>query len=100
MIYVPGADAGTLHVIINGLHPYYQSLATNDAMEECIHQYLYDAIAEYKAGKLVSRVNPDSIRRLKDSLLQAHVARKDNSDSETVQKAEADLFAGQDGTSA
>lgn len=69
-------------------------------MEECIHQYLYDAIAEYKAGKLVSRVSPDSIRRLKDSLLQAHVARKDNSDSETVQKAEADLFAGQDGTSA
>ena len=97
VIYVPGADAGTLHVIINGLHPYYQSLATNDAMEECIHQYLYDAIAEYKVGKLISRVNPDSIRRLKDNLLQAHVARKDNSDSETVQKAEADLFGGQDG---
>lgn len=96
VIYAPGAEAGTLHVIINGLHPYYLSLETNDEMQECIHQYLYDAIAEYKAGKLMSRVNPDSIRRLKDSLLLAHVARKDNSDSETVQKAEADLFAGND----
>jgi hypothetical protein len=96
VIYVPGAEAGTLHVIINGLHPYYQSLGSIDAMEECIHQYLYDAIAEYKVGKLVSRVNPDSIRRLKDSLLHAHVARKDNSDSDTVQKAEADLFGDQD----
>jgi Histidine kinase-, DNA gyrase B-, and HSP90-like ATPase len=94
VVYSPGAEAGTLHVIINGLHPYYQSLSTNDAMEECIHQYLYDAIAEYKAGKLVSRVNPDSIRRLKDSLLLAHVTRKDNADSETVQKAEKDLYAG------
>lgn len=93
----PGAEVGTLHVIINGLHPYYQSLQTNDAMEECIHQYLYDAIAEYKAGKLVSRVNPESVRRLKDTLLLAHVARKDNADSETVLQAESDLLNGDAG---
>ena len=96
--YVPGAEVGTLHVIINGLHLYYQSLGTNDAMEECIHQYLYDAIAEYKAGKL-HRLNPDSIRRVKDTLLQAHVARRNNFDSDAVQKAEVDLYGRQEGAS-
>lgn len=93
VIYAPGVEAGTLHVIINGLHPYYTSLQGSDAMEECIHQFLYDAIAEYQAGRLIGKVNPDSVRRLKDNLLLAHVARKDNVDSDTVHQAESDLFA-------
>jgi hypothetical protein len=72
------AEPGTIHVIINGLHPYYSSVESADAMEECMRQYLYDAIAEYRVSKQQGRVNPDSVRRLKDSLLRAKLVRIEN----------------------
>lgn len=92
VVFAPAAAAGTIHVIINGLHPYYLLLETNDAMQECVHQYLYDAIAEYQAGRLQAKINADSVRRLKDTLLLAHVNRKNNSDASTVEQAKNDLF--------
>lgn len=72
---VAGADIGTIHVIINGLHPYYSSLDSSDAIDECLRQYIYDAIAEYRASKLTSRVVPDSVRRLKNDLLRVQAVR-------------------------
>jgi hypothetical protein len=92
--FVPGAAAGVLHVIINGLHPYYLSLS-GDAIDECIHQYIFDAVAEFMVSKmLAARLNPDSIRRLKDSLLRARADQLDNADAEVRQQAEAQLFDG------
>lgn len=90
--FVPGADAGVLHVIINGLHPYYQTLEAKDSIAECVQQYMFDAVAEFKASKLVSRVNPDSVRRLKHELLRARALQLDNADSEVRAQAEAALF--------
>ena len=72
------AVPGTVHVIINGLHPYYVDLESSEAIDECIRQYIYDAIAEYRAGKLAGRVNPDSVRRLKDDLLRVQAVRVEN----------------------
>lgn len=89
-----GADAGTVHVIINGLHPYYQSLESKDAIDECVQQYIYDAVAEYKTSKLIGRLNPDSVRRLKDGLLRSRSHRQDNIAAENRAKAEAELFGG------
>jgi hypothetical protein len=79
-------------VIINGLHPYYQSLESNDAIEECVHQYIYDAVAEYRVSKLQARVNPDSVRRLKNDLLRARTIRIENNAAQSREKAEADLY--------
>jgi hypothetical protein len=90
--FVPGAEAGVLHIIINGLHPYYQTLEAKDSINECMQQYIFDAVAEFKASKLVSRVNPDSVRRLKNDLLRARAAQMDNADAEVRAQAEADLF--------
>lgn len=73
-----GAEEGVIHVIINGLHPYYISLESSDAVNECIRQYIYDAVAEYRVMKLTSRVNPDSVRRLKDDLLRVPTLRIEN----------------------
>lgn len=73
-----GAEVGVVHVIINGLHPYYSSLESTDSIDECIRQYIYDAIAEYRVSKLHARVNPDSVRRLKDNLLRVQVVRIEN----------------------
>jgi hypothetical protein len=75
---IADADPGTIHVIINGLHPYYNSLESADAMDECIRQYIYDAVAEYRVSKLTGRVNPDSVRRIKNDLLRAQIVRVEN----------------------
>lgn len=90
--FVPGAEAGVLHVIINGLHPYYQTLEAKDSINECVQQYIFDAVAEFKASKLVARVNPDSVRRLKNDLLRARATQFENADASVRAQAEADLF--------
>lgn len=90
--FVPGAESDVLHVIINGLHPYYQTLEAKDSIHECVQQYIFDAVAEFKASKLVARVNPDSVRRLKNDLLRARAAQLDNADAEVRTQAAADLF--------
>jgi hypothetical protein len=91
--FVPGAEADVLHVIINGLHPYYQTLEAKDSISECVQQYIFDAVAEFKANKLTSRVNPDSVRRLKNDLLRARATQLDNADAEVRAQAEAALFS-------
>lgn len=75
---IAGAEPGTIHVIINGLHPYYSCLESADAIDECIRQYIYDAIAEYRVSKLIGKVNPDSVRRLKNDLLRVQVVKIEN----------------------
>lgn len=75
---VAGAEGETIHVIINALHPYYVTLEISDAIEECIRQYVYDAIAEYKVGKMQGKVTPDSVRRLKNDLLRVQMLRAAN----------------------
>lgn len=91
--FVPSAQPGTLHVIINGLHPYYCDLESSDSMNECVSQYIYDAIAEYRVTKLQGRVNPDSTRRLKDSLLRVKTFVVDNANADAQQK-EQDALTG------
>lgn len=92
VVFVPGAEARVLHVIINGLHPYYQTLEAKDAIAECVQQYIFDAVAEFKTSKLMARINPDSVRNLKNGLLRTRAEQLDNADSEVRAQAEADLF--------
>lgn len=75
---VAGADPGVIHVIINGLHPYYSSLETNEAGHECMKQYVYDAIAEYRVRKMSSKISWDSVRVLKNDLLKAKLVQIEN----------------------
>jgi len=88
-----GAVAGTLHVIINGLHPYYSSLESPDAVDECLRQYLFDAIAEFKVSKLMSTVTPTSVRRLKNELLRVPELRVQNA-AAAAQKGALEAIVG------
>lgn len=92
VVFVPGSDPNVLHIIINGLHPYYQTLEAKDSINECLQQYIFDAVAEFKATKLTSRINPNSVRRLKDELLRTRPTRMANADAEVRAQAEAELF--------
>lgn len=87
VVMVAGAQPSTIHIIINGLHPYYSSLETTEAVDECIKQYIYDAIAEYRVSRLTGKVNPDSVRRLKNDLLRVQEIRIENA-ATTLQENE------------
>lgn len=73
-----GADVGTIHVIINGLHPYFCNLDSTEAINECIRQYIHDAISEYRVARQIQPVTPDCVRRMKDVLLRAPVQNIEN----------------------
>lgn len=93
VVYAPGAEAHILHVIINGIHPYYQTVEAKDAISECVHQYVFDAVAEFKASQLTARINPDSVRNLKNGLLRARAQQLDNADAEVRDQAQEALFS-------
>lgn len=84
-----GAEVGTMHVIVNRLHPYYANLEAPDIMGECVRQYIYDAIAEYQVLHQTAKVNPDSVRRLKDQLLRSKVLKVENAASDARQDTSA-----------
>ena len=74
----PGSEAGVIHVLVNGLHPYYE-LIDQAAREECITQFMYDALAEYQAERLIATPpRPASVRRLKDLLMRARIHQNEN----------------------
>lgn len=89
--YWPSADGQSMSVVINLLHPYYATLASDAAIDECVHQYVFDAIAEFKVSKMVGKTNPNSIRTLKDSLLRAIVTGIDNREGDEIDRARDDL---------
>jgi len=73
----PGAESGVVHVLINGLHPYYSDL-DQAAADECITQFMYDAVAEYSADRHNAKVQPATIRRLKDRLMRVRIHQNDH----------------------
>jgi hypothetical protein len=88
LVIEASATPGRIYVIINSLHPYYASLETSDTIDECIRQYIYDAIAEYRVSHLNGHVSPDSVRRLKNDLLRVQEVRVGNVAAE-IQEAGA-----------
>lgn len=75
---IAAAEPNTIDIVINRLHPYYESLETVEGIDECIRQFVFDAIAEYRVHKQQAVMNPDSVRRWKDSLLRVQELRITN----------------------
>lgn len=89
--YGIGADEKTVYVVVNLLHPYYETLASDAAIDECIHQYVFDAIAEFRVSKMLGKTTPSSIRTLKDQLLRARVNGIDSREAEQREAAQQEL---------
>lgn len=87
-----GSDRNVLYIIINGLHSYYKTMESQEAIDECIRQYVYDVISEYKVCNQKSRINPDSVRFIKSQLLRAKLKSIQNSDEDIREKATEELF--------
>jgi hypothetical protein len=73
------ADAvpGSIHVIINRLHPYFSSV-DEARREECLLQFIYDAVSEYRVATLFANIDPSAVRRFKDSLLRVRSIKIEN----------------------
>ncbi len=78
-------------VIINQQHPYYAEIDSVDRVKEIVFQYVYDAVAEFRVGKRLSRQEPDAVRKLKDQLLRAKIQRLENKDAEHGERELAKL---------
>lgn len=93
VVRVPASEKGVVHIIINRLHPYYAARPNIEAIYECIRQYIYDAVAEYRVAQMI-QVTPDSVRRMKDALLRADANRIENLDAPSIKPAGDKAAAG------
>ncbi len=76
--------------------PIYESWWQPDseaAIDECIHQYVFDAIAEFRVSKILGKKNPDSDRLLKDARIRPRATGVDNKEAADREKAANDLSA-------
>ena len=56
-------------IVINQLHPHWSMLEGENSIVNYLRHCVYDGIAEFRAAKM-SRLEPDSIKRLKDNYLR------------------------------
>ena len=62
-------DKNNLTIIVNMQHPHWQMLEGENSVVNYLRHCVYDGIAEHRAIRL-RRVEPDSVKRLKDSYLR------------------------------
>lgn len=73
-------------VIINQAHPHWAQLKGSEGVLNYIRHCTYDGIAEWQARSKASRIDPDTIKLLKDKLLRVpfeiekHAGQVDNGD--------------------
>jgi hypothetical protein len=69
-VTVDATQASEVIVIINHAHPHWGQLKGSEGVLNYIRHCTYDAIAEWQARSKASRIDPDTIKLLKDKLLR------------------------------
>jgi len=57
-------------VLVNAEHPYMSQLSESQSVLDYLRQCIYDGICEWQARKKAARIDPDTIKILKDRLLR------------------------------
>jgi hypothetical protein len=57
-------------VIINGNHPHWAELTTDESIFNFIRHCTYDGVAEHKAYFVNGRIEPGTVKLIKDNLLR------------------------------
>lgn len=68
--YIEAANDDPLMIIVNKNHPYWSQLGNSQDALNYLRHCIYDGLAEWKAIKKASRIDPDTIRILKDGYLR------------------------------
>ncbi|HEX5714801.1 MAG TPA: ATP-binding protein [Thermoanaerobaculia bacterium] len=90
-VYQEATKPSEIIVTVNQNHPFWTSqLRGPDAVLEFLRQCIYDALAEWQAGTRISRVDPDTIKWLKDGFLrlpmeiERHIAEEQSASEATA----------------
>src|SRR5579871_476262 len=70
LIVRPLGGSKRINVVINVNHPYWMELADNNSRFNFLLSCIYDGVSEWKAGFKLHRLDPDTIKTIKDSLLR------------------------------
>jgi hypothetical protein len=62
--------SGPVVVIINLQHPHWYELTNEESVLNFIRHCTYDAVAEFKAYALTGKLEPDTVKLIKDNLLR------------------------------
>jgi hypothetical protein len=67
---VDATDTAEIPVVVNQAHPHWLQLKGSDGVLNYLRECTYDAIAEWKARQKVGRLDPTTIKVIKDKLLR------------------------------
>ena len=70
LIVRPLGGQNRIDVVVNVNHPYWMDLADNNSRFSFLLSCIYDGVAEWKAGFLLNRLDPNTIKIIKDTLLR------------------------------
>lgn len=69
-VIVDSTSRAELIIIVNTSHPHWNQLKGSDGVLNYLRHCTYDAIAEWQARQKAARIDPDTIKILKDALLR------------------------------
>ncbi|MCW5555992.1 MAG: hypothetical protein KIS67_28020 [Verrucomicrobiae bacterium] len=69
-VTVDARKANEVVIVINQVHPHWGQLKGSDGVLNYLRHCTYDGIAEWQARAKASRLDPDTIKLLKDKLLR------------------------------
>jgi hypothetical protein len=64
------ASADSVCIIINQNHPHFQQIEGAEGVANYFRHCIYDGIAEWQAGKRIGKLDPDTVKTIKDGLLR------------------------------
>jgi hypothetical protein len=70
LIVRPLGGEQRIDIVLNINHPYWIDLEDNNSRFNFLLSCVYDGVAEWKAGFRLHRLDPDTIKSIKDSLLR------------------------------
>ncbi len=73
-VVVESTSGNEVLVIVNTSHPHWSQLKGSEGVLNYLRHCTYDAIAEWQARRKIGRFDPDTIKILKDRLLQVPLA--------------------------
>ena len=76
-------------VVINQAHPHWSQLGDSRDILNYLRHCVYDGLSEWKARKKASRIDPDTIRILKDGFLRVPMSIEEHESAENDQVAAA-----------
>lgn len=64
------ASGDSVCVIINQNHPHFKQIEGAEGVANYFRHCIYDAIAEWQTAKRIGKIDPDTVKMVKDSLLR------------------------------